>query len=223
MEWAQTIDKKGFLKPINKNGVLKYDGQVEVVSSVHRDGKPVYRDLRWGVDAVLQAPNDYAASCFKQYGMNTDDTGEYSAMYKPFHLIGMELNTSIFSAALLKIPTGQTKSFLGDVVATSKKKLLNGSYLDGEGGSTVWGKLIPAEKSLKLNALPIGLANKLKLKNYECIAIEDTEISMKSANKAKIKCIAFPGNFHTDSKFKNSLVRVRKLNINLIKKLQRID
>ena len=153
------------LKPRNKNGVLKYDGQVEVVSSVHRDGKPVYRDLRWGVYAVLQAPNDYAASCFKQYGMNTDETGEYSAMYKPFHLIGMELNTSIFSAALLKIPTGQTKSFLGDVVATSKKKLLNGSYLDGEGGSTVWGKLIPAKKSLKLNALPIGLANKLKLKN----------------------------------------------------------
>ena len=121
--------------------------------------------MRWGVYAVLQAPNDYAASCFKQYGMNTDDTGEYSAMYKPFHLIGMELNTSIFSAALLRIPTGQTKSFQGDVVATSKKKLLNGSFLDGEGGSTVWGKLIPAEKSLKLNALPIGLANKLKLKN----------------------------------------------------------
>ena len=153
------------LKPRDKNGVLKYDGQVEVVSSVHRDGKPVYRDLRWGVYAVLQAPNDYAASCFKQYGMNTDDSGEYSAMYKPFHLIGMELNTSIFSAALLKIPTGQTKSFQGDVVATSKKKLLNGSFLDGEGGSTVWGKLIPAEKSLKLNALPIGLAKKLKLKN----------------------------------------------------------
>ena len=149
----------------NKNGVLKYDGQVEVVSSVHRDGKPVYRDLRWGVYAVLQAPNDYAASCFKQYGMNTDETGEYSAMYKPFHLIGMELNTSIFSAALLRIPTGQTKSFQGDVVATSKKKLLNGSFLDGEGGSTVWGKLIPAKKSLKLKALPIGLANKLKLKN----------------------------------------------------------
>ena len=84
--------------------------------------------MRWGVYAVLQAPNDYAASCFKQYGMNTDETGEYSAMYKPFHLIGMELNTSIFSAALLKIPTGQTKSFLGDVVATSKKKLLNGSF-----------------------------------------------------------------------------------------------
>ena len=152
------------LKPENKNGVLKYDGQVEVVSSVHRNGKPVYKDLRWGVYAVLQAPNDYAASCFKQYGMNTDDTGEFSAMYKPFHLIGMELNTSIFSAALLKIPTGQTKSFLGDVAATSKKKLSKGSTLDGEGGFSVWGKLIPAKKSLKLNALPIGLAHNLKLK-----------------------------------------------------------
>ena len=52
-----------------------------------------------GVYAVLKAPNDYAASCFKQYGMNTDSTGQFSAMYKPFHLIGMELNISIFSAA----------------------------------------------------------------------------------------------------------------------------
>ena len=46
---------------------------------------------------------------------------------------------------------------------------------------------------------------KLKLKNDECIAIEDTEISLKSAVKAKIKCIAFPGDFHTDSKFKNKI------------------
>ncbi len=53
----------------------------------------------------------------KQYGMNTDQSGEFSAMYKPFHLIGMELNTSIFSAALLKLPTGQTKYFKGDVVS----------------------------------------------------------------------------------------------------------
>ena len=57
---------------------------------------------------------------------------------------------------------------------------------------------------------------KLKLRNDECIAIEDTEISLKSAIKAKIKCVAFPGDFHTDSKFKNSLFRVRRLNTNLI-------
>ncbi len=158
-------DLASLLKEKNKGGILEKNQQVEVVSSLERDGRPVFKDLRWGVYAVLQAPNDYAASCFKQYGMNTDQSGEFSAMYKPFHLIGMELNTSIFSAALLKLPTGQTKYFKGDVVSVSKRNLKKGEKLDGEGGFTVWGKLIPANTSLNLQALPIGLANDMYLKN----------------------------------------------------------
>ena len=151
------------LKPKNNGGVLEHDGQVEVVSSLDRDGKDVFKDLRWGVYAVLKAPNDYAASCFKQYGMNTDSTGQFSAMYKPFHLIGMELNISIFSAALLNQSTGQTQTFSGDVIATSKRPLKKGEILDGEGGATVWGKLIPAKDSLLNETLPIGLAHGIKL------------------------------------------------------------
>ena len=151
------------LKPKNDGGVLEHDGQVEVVSSLDRDGKDVFKDLRWGVYAVLKAPNDYAASCFKQYGMNTDSTGQFSAMYKPFHLIGMELNISIFSAALLNQSTGQTQTFSGDVVATSKRALKKGEILDGEGGATVWGKLIPVKDSLSNETLPIGLAHGIKL------------------------------------------------------------
>ena len=158
-------DLASLLKEKDKGGILEKNEQVEVVSSLERDGRPVFKDLRWGVYAVLQAPNDYAASCFKQYGMNTDQSGEFSAMYKPFHLIGMELNTSIFSAALLKLPTGQTKYFKGDVVSVSKRNLKKGEKLDGEGGFTVWGKLIPASTSLNLQALPIGLANDMYLKN----------------------------------------------------------
>ena len=86
-------------------------GQVEVVTSIERDSRPVHKDLRWGVYVVIEAPNDYAAACFKQYGMNTDASGRYSAMYKPFHLIGLELNISILSAALLGQPTGMTKGY----------------------------------------------------------------------------------------------------------------
>jgi len=37
--------------------------------------------------------------------------------------------------------------------------------LDGEGGYTVYGKLVPAARSLRENALPLGLAHKIKLKN----------------------------------------------------------
>ncbi len=158
-------DLANILKPLEFGGLLEKNGQVEVVSSLERDGRPVFKDLRWGVYAVLEATNDYAASCFKQYGMNTDDTGKYSAMYKPFHLIGMELNISVFSAALLNQATGQTKKFTGDVVSTTKKNLKKGEILDGEGGSTVWGKLVPSKLSLSIEALPIGLAHGIKLKN----------------------------------------------------------
>ena len=174
-------DLANILKPSKFGGILEQNGQVEVVSSLERDGRPVFKDLRWGVFAVLEAPNDYAASCFKQYGMNTDNTGQFSAMYKPFHLIGMELNISIFSAALLNQATGQTQKFTGDVVSTTKRNLKKGEMLDGEGGATVWGKLIPAKLSLSLEALPIGLAHGIKLKNEikenEIIKWSDVEFS----------------------------------------------
>ena len=174
-------DLANILKPSKFGGILEQNGQVEVVSSFERDGRPVFKDLRWGVFAVLEAPNDYAASCFKQYGMNTDNTGQFSAMYKPFHLIGMELNISIFSAALLNQATGQTQKFTGDVVSTTKRNLKKGEMLDGEGGATVWGKLIPAKLSLSIEALPIGLAHGIKLKNEikenEIIKWSDVEFS----------------------------------------------
>jgi len=151
------------LKPVSDGGQLESKGQVEVVSSLERDGRPVYKDLRWGVYVVIEAPNDYTAACFRQYGMNTDASGRYSAMYKPFHLIGLELNMSILSAALQNTATGSTQSFNADVVATAKRDLKAGEILDGEGGYTVWGKLVPATTSLKEGYLPIGLAHKVKL------------------------------------------------------------
>jgi len=153
------------LRPTTDGGTLSHKGQVEVVSSLERDGRPVFKDLRWGVYVVIEAPNDYTASCFRQYGMNTDSSGRYSAMYKPFHLIGLELNISILSAALLGQATGSTQVFNGDVVATAKRDLKAGEILDGEGGFTVWGKLYPAKTSLKMGGLPIGLAHNMKLKN----------------------------------------------------------
>jgi predicted homoserine dehydrogenase-like protein len=151
------------LRPPEVGGQLHHKGQVEVISSVERDGRPVYRDLRWGVYVVLEAPNAYAADCFKQYGLRTDDTGRYAAMHKPYHLIGLELNMSVLSAVLRGEATGCTTGFRGDVVATAKRDLSAGEVLDGEGGFTVWGKLIPAYDSLVLGGLPIGLAHGVKL------------------------------------------------------------
>ena len=153
------------LRPRDAGGSLESRGQVEVVSSLERDGRPVFRDLRWGVYVVIEAPNEYAAACFRQYGMNTDASGRYSAMYKPFHLIGLELNVSILSAALLGKPTGSTQAFVADVAATAKRDLAAGEQLDGEGGHTVYGKLLPSTTSLARRCLPIGLADGVVLKS----------------------------------------------------------
>ena len=151
------------LRPVSAGGVLEGSGMVEVVSSLERDGRPVYRDLRWGVYVVFEAPNDYAAACFRQYGLKTDDSGRFASMYKPFHLIGLELGISVLSAALRGEPTGQSRAFNGDAVAVAKRDLKAGETLDGEGGTTVWGKLVPAERSLAAGALPIGLAHGVPL------------------------------------------------------------
>src|SRR5262245_47114057 len=147
------------LRPAADGGQLHHAGQVEVVSCLERDFRPVFRDLRWGVYVVLRAPNAYAAACFAQYGLRTDSTGRYAAMYKPYHLIGLELNVSVLSAALRGEPTGQPRQWTADVVATAKRDLRAGEMLDGEGGYTVWGRLMPAEDSVALGGLPIGLAH----------------------------------------------------------------
>lgn len=152
------------LRPKAAGGQLERDGMVEVVSSLERDGRPVFRDLRWGVYVVLKAPNAYAAACFKQYGLPTDSSGLYAAMYKPFHLIGLELSISVLNAALRGEATGETRGWRGDAVATAKRALKAGETLDGEGGYTVYGKLMSADASRASGALPIGLAHHVKLK-----------------------------------------------------------
>ncbi|MBV9553965.1 MAG: Gfo/Idh/MocA family oxidoreductase, partial [Alphaproteobacteria bacterium] len=117
------------LRAWDAGGCLERDGMVEVVSCLERDGRPVFRDLRWGVYAVLKAPNDYARTCFREYGLKTDASGWYAAMYKPYHLIGLELGISVLSAALRGEPTGQPQAWRGDVVAVAKRDLHAGETL----------------------------------------------------------------------------------------------
>ncbi|HEX5130469.1 MAG TPA: Gfo/Idh/MocA family oxidoreductase [Usitatibacter sp.] len=152
------------LRPGSVGGSLHHAGQVEVISSLERDGRPVFRDLRWGVYVTFAAEHEYVRRCFGEYGIVTDSTGEYAAMYKPSHLIGLELGISVASVALRKEPTGAATGWRGDCVATAKRALRAGEMLDGEGGYTVWGKLMTAADSAAARALPIGLAHHVKLK-----------------------------------------------------------
>jgi predicted homoserine dehydrogenase-like protein len=151
------------LKPAAEGGALHHRGQVEVISSLERDGRPVVRDLRWGVYVTFAADSEYVKRCFSEYGLATDETGNYAAMHKPYHLIGLELGISVASAGLRREPTGAPTGFRGDAVAVAKRDLKAGETLDGEGGYTVWGRLMPARNSLACGALPIGLAHGARL------------------------------------------------------------
>jgi len=178
------------LIPRAVGGMLEEPGLVEVVSSLERDGKPVPRDLRWGVYVVFEAGADdaraaYTRRCFSEYGMATDKSGRYAALYRPYHLIGLELGISVAAAALRNESTGAPDAFRSDVAAVAKKALKAGDMLDGEGGFTVWGKLMRAEDSLARRALPIGLAHKVKLTKavadgalitWDDVAIGDEEV-----------------------------------------------
>jgi predicted homoserine dehydrogenase-like protein len=168
---------------------LERDGMVEVVSCLERDGQPVFRDLRWGVYVVLKAPNDYARTCFKEYGLKTDASGWYAAMYKPYHLIGLELGMSVLSAALRGEPTGQSQGWRGDAVAVAKRALRAGETLDGEGGYTVWGKLVPAARSLAEGALPIGLAHKVPLTRHVAAGeiVRWSDVAMPDSEAARTR------------------------------------
>jgi predicted homoserine dehydrogenase-like protein len=161
-------DLPRILRPRSEGGTLHSVGQVEVISSVERDGRPVFRDLRWGVYVTFRAGDAgseaYVRRCFREYGFSTDSSGRYSAMYKPYHAIGLELGISVASVGLRGEPTGQALSWQGDVVATAKRDLAAGETLDGEGGYTVYGKLLPAAASLLLGGLPLGLAHGVTLK-----------------------------------------------------------
>jgi predicted homoserine dehydrogenase-like protein len=137
---------------------------VETVSCLDGAGKPVPDDLRWGVYVVFKASSDYVAGCFKDYGLATDPTGQFAALWRPYHLIGLELGISVADMVLRGEPTGAPWRWAGDVAATAKADLAAGDTLDGEGGYTVYGSCVPAARSTREGLLPIGLAQHVRLK-----------------------------------------------------------
>ncbi len=157
-------DLPHLMRPRAEGGALAGKGVVEVISSLERDGRPVAGDLRWGVYAVIEGETDYIRRCFAEYGVATDPaSGAYAALWRPYHFIGLELGVSVASAALRGEATGSAEAWRGDVVATAKRCLAPEEVLDGEGGAMVWGKCVPAARSLAEGALPIGLAHGVRV------------------------------------------------------------
>src|SRR5919197_617759 len=151
------------MRPREEGGQLHHKGQVEVVSSLERDGQPLPYDIRFGVWVVFEGETEYIRRCFMEYGVKTDPGGRYGCMYKRWHLIGLEVGISVASVGIRHEPTGCPTGFRADAVVIAKRDLKPGELLDGEGGYTVVGRLMPAADSLQAGALPLGLAHGWKL------------------------------------------------------------
>jgi predicted homoserine dehydrogenase-like protein len=150
-------------RPVSEGGVLERKGMVEVISSLEANGRKIPYDIRMGVWVTVEGETEYIRNCFEEYNAHTDPSGRYFTLYKRWHLIGLEVGVSVASVALRGEPTGVATCWNADVVATAKRDLQPGEMLDGEGGYTVWGKLLPADKSVALGGLPLGLAHNVKV------------------------------------------------------------
>ena len=150
-------------RPVSEGGVLERKGMVEVISSLESDGRKIPYDIRMGVWVTVEAETDYIRNCFEEYNAHTDPSGRYFTLYKRWHLIGLEVGVSVASVALRGEPTGVATGWNADVVATAKRDLAVGEILDGEGGYTVWGKLLPAATSVRIGGLPLGLSHDVTL------------------------------------------------------------
>jgi predicted homoserine dehydrogenase-like protein len=162
---ATRFEHAEICKPRAEGGVLEKTGVTEVTSSLYRDGRDVPHHLAMGTYVVIETESAYSRECFREYSMLPDASGKYAALYRPVHMIGLELGLSVASAALRNEPTGAPFCFNSDVVATAKRALKAGELLDGEGGFCVWGKQVPATASLAAGYLPLGLAHQIRLKS----------------------------------------------------------
>jgi predicted homoserine dehydrogenase-like protein len=161
---ASRFELADICKPKSEGGALEKEGVTEVTSSVDREERDVPHHLAMGTYVVFEGETEYARRCFREYHLLPDRSGKYAALYRPVHMIGLELGISVASVALRGEPTGAPVDFHSDVVATAKRDLKAGEMLDGEGGFCVWGKQAPAQASLDAGYLPLGLAHQVRLK-----------------------------------------------------------
>lgn len=151
-------DLPTLMRPLAEGGMLEAAGQVEVLNSLDPSGAEIDYNIRMGVWVVARVDDDYRRHCLEEYKVRTDPSGRYVAVYRRWHLIGLELGMSVANVGLRGEATGVASGFRADVVAVAKRDLAVGESLDGEGGFAVAGQLRSAGVSLAMGALPLGLS-----------------------------------------------------------------
>jgi predicted homoserine dehydrogenase-like protein len=161
---ASVYDLPALLRPREDGGILPYAGMVDVVSCITPDERFVENHLRWGVFVTFTSQSDYAQRCFGEYGIATDPSGRYAALWRPYHLIGLEIGVSVASAALRGEPTGAPYAgHRAEVVCATRAPMRAGDVVDGEGGYAAYGICVSSERAREERLVPMGLAHGLRL------------------------------------------------------------
>jgi len=152
-------------KPKADGGILDHEGIVDITPADDLDHRPIPGHLKQGVWLVFTSDNAYSIRCFTEYNLITDATGKYAALYRPSHLIGLELGVTIASAVLRGEPTGAPVAGpCAEVTAVTRQALAVGTTLDGEGGYCCYGSLLTAADARRAGCVPMGMTHGLTLK-----------------------------------------------------------
>ena len=153
-----------FERPKSEGGVLERSGIVDVVTSIDAQHREVPNNLRFGMFVTFTSEEPYSLRCLTEYGVATDPSGRVGAMWRPYHLIGLEVGVSIASVALRGEATGAPEhGHVGEVVCGTRKAMKAGEIIDGEGGYAVYGMTTSAARARRGRLIPMGLAQGLKL------------------------------------------------------------
>lgn len=154
------------MRPKNEGGVLEREGILDVVTYLYDEGQVVPDHIRFGVFVCFTSESTYAQRCFTEYGMHTDPTGRYTALWRPYHLIGLEVGVSIANIVLRGEATGApARAPIGETVCATRKPMRAGEIIDGEGGYAAYGLLTTAERARSDRLVPMGLATGLRLRH----------------------------------------------------------
>jgi predicted homoserine dehydrogenase-like protein len=156
---ASVYELATVLRPRSMGGVLDRAGVVDCVTTHYAEGREVPNNIRYGMFVVFTSDEPYTIRCFSEYGLAVDPTGQIASMWRPFHLIGLEIGTSIASIAVRGEATGAPEAgFIGDVGCATRKAMRAGELIDGEGGYAVYGTTAAAERSIRERLVPMGLS-----------------------------------------------------------------
>lgn len=186
-----THDLPHVFRPESEGGRLPRLGMVEAASCQEPDGRAVAGGLRWGVFVTFTTPAAHSTRSFGEYGLLADDSGSFAARWRPHRLAGLEAALSVISVCLRGEHTGCPRGFVADVVTLAKRDLRAGETLDGIGGRSVYGKLLPAVRSVEAGLLPVAMAAGAVLQRAigagQPIALTDVTLAEKRSHLPDIR------------------------------------